>query len=124
MAENRISCVFIAGRTTKQGQQVNIGKDKAEYRAMVSTLQMNPQDMAQLGLAPGMPVRVRTEWGEAIFQCAEGDLPPGMVFAPYGPPTSQMMGGETDGTGMPSQKGWEVEIEPVADLPPSGQAEA
>jgi len=113
--------VFIAGRTTKQGQHINIGKDSAEYRAMVSTLQMNPQDLAQLGLTPGMSVRVRTEWGEAIFQCAQGDLPSGIVFVPYGPPTSQMMGGETDGTGMPDQKGWQVEIEPVTDQPPSGE---
>ncbi len=106
-------CVFIAGRTTKQGQYVNIGKDTDEYRAMVSTLQMNPQDLAELGVTPGMQVRARTEWGEAVFQCASGDVPPGIVFVPYGPPTSRMTGGETEGTGMPIQKGWEVEIEPV-----------
>jgi len=115
--EDRIRCVFIAGRTTKQGQYVNIGKDTAEYQAMVSTLLMNQQDIAQLGLSPGKHVRVRTEWGAASFQCAEGDLPPGIVFVPYGPPTSQLMGGQTDGTGMPTQKGWEVEIEPDPDHP-------
>ena len=113
--EDSIRCVFIAGRTTKQGQQINIAKDSAEYTAITSTLLMNPQDIARLGLTPGMHVRARTEWGEASFQCAEGDLPPGIVFVPYGPPTSQMMGGQTDGTGMPTSKGWEVEIEPVAD---------
>jgi formylmethanofuran dehydrogenase subunit D len=115
--KNCIRCVFIAGRTTKQGQYVNIGKDTAEYQAMVSTLLMNPQDIAQLGLSPGMSVQVRTEWGEARFQCAEGDLPPGLVFVPYGPPTSQLMDGQTDGTGMPTQKGWEVEIEPAPEQP-------
>jgi len=26
-----------------------------------------------------------------------------------------MMGGETDGTGMPDSKQWEVELEPVSD---------
>jgi formylmethanofuran dehydrogenase subunit D len=113
--EDRIQCVFIAGRTTRQGQQINIAKDSAEYSAITSTLLMNPQDIARLGLTPGRYVRARTEWGEARFQCAEGDLPPGIVFVPYGPPTSQMMGGETDGTGMPTSKGWETEIEPVAD---------
>jgi formylmethanofuran dehydrogenase subunit D len=116
--EDLIHCVFIAGRTTKQGQQINTGKDSAEYWATVTTLMMNPQDIARLGLTPGMHVRARTEWGEAKFQCAEGDLPPGIVFVPYGPPTSRMMGGNTDGTGMPTQKGWEVEIEPVTEPSP------
>ena len=36
-----------------------------------------------------------------------------MIFVPYGPPTCRLMGGETDGTGMPTSKGWEVEVEPV-----------
>ena len=75
-------CVFIAGRTIKQGQQENMGKLRDEYLAVVSTLDMNPQDLAQLGLAPGMSVRVRSDWGEAVYRCAEGDLPPGMVFVP------------------------------------------
>ena len=30
-----------AGRTTKQGQQINIGKDSAEYQAIVSTITMH-----------------------------------------------------------------------------------
>ena len=80
-------CVFIAGRTIKQGQQENMGKLRDEYLAVVSTLDMNSEDLAELGLTPGMPVRVRSEWGQAVYTCAEGDLPRGMVFVPYGPPT-------------------------------------
>ncbi len=113
-------CVFIAGRTIKQGQQENMGKLRDEYLAVVSTLDMNPQDLAQLGLAPGMSVRVRSDWGEAVYRCAEGDLPPGMVFVPYGPPTCQLMSGDTDGTGMPSQKNWEVDVDPAPDHEPPG----
>ncbi|MBN1566905.1 MAG: formylmethanofuran dehydrogenase [Acidobacteria bacterium] len=112
--------VLITGRSTNQGRHINIGKDTAEYRAMVSTLSMNELDLAGLGLKPGMQVRVRSEWGEAIFQCNQDDLPPGIVFALYGPPTSALMGGETGGTGMPLQKGFEVEIDAVvqaADKP-------
>jgi formylmethanofuran dehydrogenase subunit D len=102
-----------AGRTTKQGQQVNVGKDYPEYQAIVSTLTMHPEDMRAVGVAPGGKVRVRTPHGEATFQCSEGKVPPGMVFVPYGPPTCRLMGGGTDGTGMPTSKGWEVEVEPV-----------
>ena len=56
---------------------------------------------------------MRTETGETTFQCKEGNVPRGLLFVPYGPPTSQLMGGETDGTGMPTSKGWDVEVEPV-----------
>jgi formylmethanofuran dehydrogenase subunit D len=108
-----------AGRTTKQGQQVNVGKDYPEYQAIVSTLTMHPDDMRAVGVAPGGTVLVRTAHGEARFRCTEGKVPPGMIFVPYGPPTSRLMGGSTDGTGMPTSKGWEVEVEPVAADGPS-----
>jgi formylmethanofuran dehydrogenase subunit D len=102
------------GRTAKQGQQINVGKDHAEYQSIVTTLTMHPDDMKALGIASGATVRVRTEWGEAEFACKEGKIPQGMLFVPYGPPTCRLMGGGTDGTGMPTSKGWEVEVEPVA----------
>jgi formylmethanofuran dehydrogenase subunit D len=102
-----------AGRTTKQGQQINIGKDHADYQATVSTLIMHPDDLKAVGVASGGTVRVRSENGEGIFQCKEGKVPQGMIFVPYGPPTCRLMGQTTDGTGMPTSKGWEVEVEPV-----------
>jgi formylmethanofuran dehydrogenase subunit D len=103
-----------AGRTTKQGQQINIGKDTAEYQAIVSTITMHVDDMKETGITPGGTVRVRSENGEGLFQCKEGKVPQGMIFVPYGPPTCRLMGQTTDGTGMPTSKGWEVEVEPVA----------
>ena len=100
-----------AGRTTKQGQQINVGKEHGEYQAIVNTLSMNPEDMKELGIPNGAKVRVWCEYGEATFQCKEGKVPAGMLFVPYGPPTCRLMGGSTDGTGMPTSKGWEVEVE-------------
>jgi len=102
-----------AGRTSKQGQQINVGKDHAEYQAIVGTLIMHPDDMKALNVADGATVRVRTEYGETTFQCKGGKVPEGMIFVPYGPPTCRLMGGGTDGTGMPTSKGWEVEVEPI-----------
>ncbi len=101
------------GRTTKQGQQINAGKDSAEYQAIVGTLSMHPDDMKAVGIPSGSSVRVRSEYGEATFTCVEGKVPQGMIFVPYGPPTCQLMGRYTDGTGMPTSKGWEVEVEPL-----------
>jgi formylmethanofuran dehydrogenase subunit D len=112
-----------AGRTTKQGQQINVGKDSPEYQALVSTLIMHPDDMKEAGIPAGGTVRVRSENGEGIFKCKEGKVPQGMIFVPYGPPTCRLMGQNTDGTGMPTSKGWEVEVEPVPEQP-SGEASA
>ena len=111
VARNRF--IMNSGRSTKQGQQINAGKDSAEYQAIVGTLSMHPEDMKAAGIPSGSTVRVRSEFGEATFQCVEGKVPQGMIFCPYGPPTCRVMGTYTDGTGMPTSKGWEVEVEPV-----------
>src|SRR5438445_12536825 len=112
--------IMNAGRTTKQGQQINIGKDHAEYQAIVGTLTMHPEDMKAIGAVSGGSVQVRSDNGEATFLCKEGKVPEGMIFVPYGPPTCRLMGQTTDGTGMPTSKGWEVEVTPVesASCPP------
>ena len=103
-----------AGRTSKQGVQINIGKDHDEYNTLVNTLTMNAADMEELKIPAGGTVRVVSEYGgEATFLCQKGNVPRGMIFVPYGPPTCRLMGVETDGTGMPTSKGWEVEVEPI-----------
>jgi len=108
--------ILNAGRTSKQGVQINIGKDTEEYHTMVNTLIMHADDLKELGIAPGGMVRLRSEYGgEADFRCQEGKVPQGMIFVPYGPPTCKLMGQSTDGTGMPTSKGWEVEVEPLGN---------
>jgi formylmethanofuran dehydrogenase subunit D len=106
--------IMNAGRTTKQGQQINIGKDSPEYQAIVSTMTMHPDDMKTVGIQSGGSALVRSEYGEVTFTCVEGKVPMGMIFIPYGPPTCHLMGRYTDGTGMPTSKGWEVEVEAIA----------
>jgi formylmethanofuran dehydrogenase subunit D len=116
--------IMNAGRTTKQGQQINVGKDHAEYKAIVSTLNMHPEDMKEIGIQTGGTVRVRSGNGEATFCCLEGKVPRGMIFVPYGPPTCHLMGQGTDGTGMPTSKGWEVEVEPMPSEMPAAPVTA
>ncbi len=69
-------------RTTKQGQQINVGKDHAEYQAIVNTMTMHPDDMKEAGIASGASVRVWSDNGEAVFLCKEGKVPAGMIFVP------------------------------------------
>ena len=104
-------------RTAKQGSQINVGKYGDEYQKIVTTLEISPADMESLGITEGDSVRVKTEFGEAIFQCAQAKVPDGLLFIPYGPPTCRLMGGNTDGTGMPTSKGWEVEVDRVDAAP-------
>jgi formylmethanofuran dehydrogenase subunit D len=105
--------LLIPIRTNKQGVQVNVGQDGADYNAIVNTMTMHADDMKELGAVSGSTIRVRTEIGAADFQLKEGKVPLGLLFVPYGPPTCKLMGGETDGTGMPTSKGWDVEVEVV-----------
>jgi formylmethanofuran dehydrogenase subunit D len=106
--------LLIPGRTSKQGQQINIGKDEDAYRKMTTTLTMHADDFQEMGLAVGDSVRVRSESGEAVFAVQAGNIPRDMLFVPYGPPTCLLMPSETDGTGMPTSKGWDVEVERIA----------
>ncbi len=92
---------------------INVGKDSEEYQALTNTMTMAAADMAEIGLAVGQMALVRTEFGEAPFKCEAGKVPEGMIFIAYGPPTCKLMGGNTDGTGMPMSKGWEVEVIPL-----------
>jgi len=106
--------VLIAGRTSKQGTSLNAGKLKDEYREVTSTVEMNADDMARLGLKDRDTVCLRTSVGETVVQCKGRkvtDLPAGMLFIPYGPPSSQLMGSDTAGSGMPLSKSFEVQVE-------------
>lgn len=108
-----VQLLLNAMRTAKQGVQVNVGKESDEYKEIVTTLSIHSKDMEALGVSDGDSVRVESEFGEAEFRCMQAKVPEGMVFVPYGPPTCKLMGGNTDGTGMPTSKGWMVNVEPI-----------
>jgi len=107
---------LIAGRTMKQGQTLNAGKLKDGYQEVTTTGEMNQDDMARLGLKDGDRVRLKTATGETILHCKgrkTEDLPQGLIFVAYGPPSSQLMGSDTALSGMPLSKNLEVEVEPL-----------
>jgi formylmethanofuran dehydrogenase subunit D len=105
--------ILNASRSSKQGTLINVGKESEEYKELTNTMTMSPQDMAAIGLVEGQMALVRTEYGESPFKCESGKVPEGMIFIAYGPPTCRLMGGNTDGTGMPMSKGWEVDVIPL-----------
>ncbi len=105
--------ILNSSRSSKQGTLINVGKESQEYLDLTTTMRMDAEDMAEIGLSEGQAAIVRTEFGEAEFKCQSGKEPKGMIYIPYGPPTCKLMGGDTGGTGMPISKGWEVEVVPL-----------
>jgi formylmethanofuran dehydrogenase subunit D len=109
--------ILIPGRTSRQGTTLNEGKFSADYVEETNTLFMCPEDMQRLGLADRERVRVRSEHGQIELPCQAakaGELPTGLLFLPYGDPSSRLMGGDTHGTGMPDSKGFDVRIEKIS----------
>ncbi len=106
--------ILIPGRTSKQGTTLNEGKYTDGYLEEINTLQIAPEDMQRLGLEEGDQVRMWNDVGEVTIPCKKSkgeELPPGMLFISYGDKSSQLMGGETHGTGMPDSKALDVYLE-------------
>ena len=106
--------ILVPGRTSKQGCGISEGKFGENYQSEITTLQMAPPDMKRLGLANGDQVRLTSEHGriDVSVATAKGDeLPAGLLFIAYGDLSSRLMGGDTHGSGMPTSKGIDVELE-------------
>jgi len=108
MAELKLT--LITGRSTKQGAGISAGKECAEYREATRIVDLNRSDMARSGLNDGDRVRLTTEFGAADAACRGTDLPQGLAFMAFGPACNQLIGGETDASGMPDSKHVEVEL--------------
>ncbi len=110
--------ILIPGRSSRQGVTLNEGKYTDGYLDETSTLRMNPDDMQRLGLSTGDDVRMWNEIGEVVVPCldAKDECPTGLVFICYGDKSSQLMPGETHGSGMPDSKGLDVFVQ-AASLP-------
>ncbi len=106
--------ILIPGRTSRQGCGISQGKFTREYQEEITQVQMASVDMEQLALEAGTRVRLRSPSGEAeavVVPAKDGDLPPGVLFVPYGELSSRLMDSDTHGSGMPTSKGFEVELE-------------
>ena len=108
--------VLIPGRTSKQGVGISEGKFGDTYQSETTTLLVAPEDMERLSLQAGNRVRLTSEHGQvevAIRPAKAGELPSGLLFIAYGDISSRLMGGDTHGSGMPTSKGLDVQLELV-----------
>jgi formylmethanofuran dehydrogenase subunit D len=108
--------ILIPGRTSKQGCGISEGKFGENYQSETRLLQVAPEDMQRLGLRPGGRVRLTSPAGQIeveVVAAGAGELPSGLLFIAYGDLSSRLMGGDTHGSGMPTSKGMDVELEVV-----------
>lgn len=111
--------ILIPGRSSRQGTTLNEGKYTDGYKEETSLLRVNPADMERLGVADGDLVRMWNDVGsvEVPVVDAKDECPEGLVFICYGDKSSQLMAGETHGSGMPTSKGLDVFLEKIDRQP-------
>jgi len=106
--------ILIPGRTSEQGCGISEGKFQEKYQKQIHSLQVSPGDMLRLGLSDGDRVRLTSEGVQVevtVTPAPRGELPEGMLFIAYGDVSSRLMSGDTHGSGMPTSKGMDVELE-------------
>lgn len=106
--------IFIPGRTSDQGCGISEGKFLEKYQREINSLQVAPGDMERLGIVAGDRVRLTSEHGQvdvAVIAAKKDELPEGLLFIAYGDISSRLMGGDTHGSGMPTSKGIDVQME-------------
>ena len=108
-----VEFTLITGRTRAQGDGLHQGRNSDTYRRATHLVEMNDEDMSDLGVDEGDVVSVSTLAGQVAVPVKKGDLPRGMLFMPMGPAANLLVGGETESTGMPSYKGQIAEVKAV-----------
>ena len=109
--------LILTGRTIDQGCRKEIGKVSREYFEAVAVCEMNEEDMKRLGVKDGDHVKVTTRFGSVVLiaKSLKRIGSSGIAFIPYGLWANQVMGSETDGTGMPLLKGVPAEVKPTKE---------
>jgi len=109
-----MKAVLITGRTMAQGRSKEYGKTSSKYLESCAVCEIDETDLAKIQVKPGENVKITTKYGSIIVKAAKSiETTPGLIFIPYGPWANMLIGNETQGTGMPSFKGVEAEIEPA-----------
>lgn len=113
----KLKVTLLTARTMGQGRAKYAGKFLAEFKKNVAVCELDPEDLAALKIGEGDCVRVTTEFGSVVLRAAKSRQAPhkGVVLVPYGPWANVMTDPTTHGTGMPSLKGIQAEVEAAPD---------
>jgi len=101
---------LITARTLKQGMTMEESKLSQSYQDACAIAFLNENDMAKFNLKEGDLLKAKTSYGEVVVKCGKVVIDEGNLLIPIGPWANILIGGNTDGTGMPDFKGIDVEI--------------
>ena len=107
-----LKVTLISGRNLGQAKSREGGRFSEEYLRNVAVCELNPEDLASLGITQGQNVKIATKTGSVVVKAviASQALPRGVIFVPMGPWVNMVIPIETDGTGMPLFKGLNAEV--------------
>ena len=108
-----LNVILITGRTISQGITREGKKRLREYMESAAISEMDPEDLAKLGVKDGDTVRVKTSHGSVVVRAkASTQAPhPGIIFIPLGPWANEIVGSDSDSVGMPTFKSIVAEVE-------------
>ncbi len=111
----RKKVTLISGRTIDQGVTKEHSKLSEAYLESVAICEIDPRDLEELGVKENSNVKVSTKHGAVVVKAKVSKRAPhaDIVFMPYGLWVNIIADPKTHGTGMPSFKGIEAEIEPA-----------
>jgi len=109
-----LKAIVLTGRSLAQGRAKE-RKFSEEYMLASTACEVDPDDLSSLGIQAGQNVRLVNGRGSVVLRAVLSSQAPhrGMVFVAYGPWVNVLMDPDSDGTGMPTLKGIEVEIQPA-----------
>lgn len=119
MVTQKLPVTLITGRSLEQGVNNQRGKGSKEYFETVTTCFMDQKDMEKLGITDGTHITVTSNVGSVVLKAAKyprGSIE-GIAYLPYGPWANTINSDDTTTTGMPTCKGFKVEIEASPDKP-------
>ncbi|KUO65955.1 MAG: hypothetical protein APF84_01465 [Gracilibacter sp. BRH_c7a] len=109
-----ITGILITVRTARQGAYMEKGKFSPEYEQEISTLAINPDDLALLELSEGNKALVESSSGQVEVICKKAEGPRGIFFLPLGAIANKLLGSETSGTGVPEFKNIPVSVQQLS----------
>jgi|Deesub1362B_J571_1020462.scaffolds.fasta_scaffold00395_1 formylmethanofuran dehydrogenase subunit D len=115
-----VEVVLITGRTVGQGETIE-KKLSGEYSEQAAICELNREDMAELGLKDGDPVKIISDGEEVVVYAKSSSLDRGIAFIPLGPWANAVIPEGTDSTGMPDFKGLKVKIEKTNEKVPTAE---
>ncbi|UCG36720.1 MAG: molybdopterin dinucleotide-binding protein [Candidatus Bathyarchaeota archaeon] len=109
----KIRVTLVTGRTIDQGATKEHGKLSDDYLNNVAVCELDPEDLSRVGIKEGSTIRVSTGHGKVVVKARKSRRTPhvGIAYMPYGLWVNQIINSQTHGTGMPSFKGIQAEIE-------------